>query len=178
MKICTPSAGQSYLAMEWLQILFHIYSITLASTYHSLSLLLARSTNMARGRAAGNGNFPDLAEFDAIMLVNIGLRFKGDKPAMIRWLRRYGLLADHMDCPCGSACREQNYARSKDGITWRCSNKACKKTINIRKGSFFEESHLHLWQVLGLTYIWSTHCGRGRGPSYEIVIHNLDGITL
>ena len=77
-----------------------------------------------------------MAEFDAITLVNIGLRFKGDKPAMIRWLKRYGLLADLTDCPCGSACEEQNYARSKDGIAWRCSDMYVKGQLTPGKAVF------------------------------------------
>ena len=102
---------------------------------------------------------PDQAIFDNISLVRIGARFMDDRQECIRWCRQYGLLAMQMVCPTCRRhnCREQALDRAVDGVTWHCPVKACKKKFSIRRGSFFEKSHLQLWQLLGLTYL----CGAG-----------------
>ena len=64
---------------------------------------------------------------------------------------------------CHVHCREGLYRRGIDGVIWRCPN--CRKTINVRKGSFSEGSHLKLWQVIGLTYLWATSAGCPKGLS-------------
>ena len=95
---------------------------------------------------------PDQAIFDNIPLVRIGARFMDDRQECIRWCRQYGLLATQMVCPtCRRHYREQALDRAVDGVTWRCPVKACKKRFSIRRSSFFEKSHLQLWQLLGLT---------------------------
>ncbi|XP_071961060.1 uncharacterized protein [Antedon mediterranea] len=104
---------------------------------------------------------PDDKEFESITLMQIGIRFREDRNVLIEWCRKYGLLATEMDCPrCHVKCEEKAYARSVDLITWRCYRRECRKTINIRTGSFFAKSHLKLWQIIGLTYMWSVNCGR------------------
>lgn len=118
---------------------------------------------------------PVQAVFDRMSLTEIGALFKYNLDGTINWCRQYGLLAHEMDCPtCNSDCREQNYARSVDGKIWRCSNKLCKKTISIRKGSFFEQSHLQLWQVIGITYCWCIGCGKGRAFSHNILKNEME----
>ena len=57
-------------------------------------------------------------------------------------------------------------------ICFRCPR--CKKIYSIRKGSFFEGSHLHLWQVLGITYIWCKNAGRSRGLPVDMIMEELD----
>ena len=105
---------------------------------------------------------PDMAEFDSIHMVTFGLRFINRTPDVVQWCRRYGLLAQNMECPaCNVPCTEGIYRRAVDGVAWR--RPTCRKTINIRKGSFFEKSHLQLWQILALTYQWATNAGRSRG---------------
>lgn len=78
-----------------------------------------------------------------------------NKDNCIAWLRQNNLLARAMVCACGSAMQEKVYTRAIDGITWRCPVQRCRKTVNIRKGSFFERSHLSLTQLLDLIYWWS-----------------------
>ena len=39
--------------------------------------------------------------------------------------------------------------------TWRCTDSRCRKTISLRKGSFFERSHLMLRQCVDCLYWWS-----------------------
>ena len=42
--------------------------------------------------------------------------------------------------------------------------------INIRKDSFFKKSHLKLWQIIALLYIWSSSCGKLRGMSQQNIL--------
>ena len=61
-----------------------------------------------------------------------------------------GLLAQHMVCQrCGSVIQERPYARVQDGVVWRCLPRQCRVTAAIRKGSFFEASHLPLQKLDG-----------------------------
>lgn len=111
---------------------------------------------------------PNVNEFENMTFLELGQRFYGDARVQetITWCRENGILATRVSCSiCKSSCREQNYSRAVDKKIWRCSNKKCKKTISIRKGSFFEGSKLQLWQGLGLTYWWSVECGSARGLS-------------
>ncbi|XP_071506451.1 uncharacterized protein [Diadema antillarum] len=128
---------------------------------------------MAAAQPLGR-NLPNQAEFERITLTEIGHRFRFDVDAMVRWCRDHGLLATRMDCPaCGQPCEERPYNRT-DGVTWLCQTQGCRKTVNIRKGSFFEGSRLQLWQVVALSYIWSTNCGRARGMSQDTVMKEVD----
>ena len=118
---------------------------------------------------------PVQAEFDSISLTEIGARFKYNREAIIAWCREFGLLATRMDCPrCGHHCNEQQAPDRIDGITWRCMEKNCKRRVNIRHGSFFEQSKLPLWKVIGATFIWSSNAGRSRGPAQDVVRNELD----
>ena len=116
--------------------------------------------------AAAQRPVPDMQEFDSIHMVTFGRRFVDRTLETVEWCRQYGLLAQRMDCPrCNVPCIEGLYRRAVDGIVWRCPT--CRKTTNIRKGSFFEKSHLKLWQILALTYLWATNAGKSRGLSVE-----------
>ena len=118
-------------------------------------------------------NVPDQAEFQSLTLFKIGVRFYNHIRETIDWCRQYGLLANTMQCPtCNINCMEGMYFRAIDGVCWRCPE--CRKTINIRKGSFFEQSHLHLWQLISLTYYWSVDCGTTRGFSQDQIMKELE----
>ena len=110
---------------------------------------------------------PDQGIFDNISLVRIGACFMDDRQECIRWCRQYGLPT------CRFHCTEQALDRAVDGITSHCPVKACKKRFSIRCGSFFEKSHLQLWQLLGLTYLWCRSAGKSRGVSVEDAQHEL-----
>ena len=61
-----------------------------------------------------------------------------------------------MDCPsCHSGrlrlVKDASY--SKDGYCFKCCDRSFNKKVSIRKGSWFEGSHLTLEQVLKLTYV-------------------------
>ena len=82
------------------------------------------------------------------------------------WCRGHGLLARSCHCAvCNEECYEGPYSRSPDKVIWRCSR--CQKITNIRKGSFFEKSHLPLWKILRLAYAWSLNCGTSCGLSVK-----------
>ncbi|XP_071940919.1 uncharacterized protein [Antedon mediterranea] len=117
---------------------------------------------------------PELDEFNSISLIEIGHRFKYDVDATIAWCRRYGLLAFSMSCPrCNAICQQQPRDSSIDRVCWRCPERNCRKVINIRHGSFFSGSHLQLWQIIGLTYIWSTGAGKARSLSQNLIMKEL-----
>ncbi|XP_033121683.1 uncharacterized protein LOC117120726 [Anneissia japonica] len=125
--------------------------------------------------AAVQRPLPDRNEFESIRLVTIGSRFSESIDATIAWCRRYGLLAQTMVCPvCNLLCQEGVYNRVIDGRVFRCPNRDCRKVSSIRKGSFFEAAHIPLWKVIAITYMWSTNCGRPRGPSQEFLMRELD----
>ena len=84
------------------------------------------------------------------------------------------LLAINIICPrCNIQCNEQN-SHNVDGKIWRCMQKQCKKKISIRVGSFFERSQLKLWQIIGITYIWTRSAGKSRGLSVEDIQKDLE----
>ena len=81
------------------------------------------------------------------------------------WLRRRGLIGDFSDEDCGKCgtgrmklVKDSSY--SKDGHCWRCSNRKCNSKVSIRRGSWFEKSHLLISQVLLLTYFWVYECNQ------------------
>ena len=109
---------------------------------------------------------PDREVFDAISILQIGLRFCDNIDATIRFCRQYGLLATRMDCEnCGRECNQGEYTRAVDGLIWRCPRKHFRRKFSIRKGSFFEGSRLQLWQIIGLVYNWCRSAGSSRGMS-------------
>ena len=117
-------------------------------------------------------HLPTIPELNSINMMSIGRRFEENTEATIAWCRGFGFLAASCVCPmCNVDCYEAVYGRDIEGKIWRC--RRCKKTINIRKGSFFEKSKLRLWQIIDLTYMWSTNCGRGRRPSVETIMKEL-----
>ena len=131
------------------------------------------ATEIIMAQAAPAPRQPVMDIFDAINLLEIGIQFKRSTPITIVWCRRYGLLATHCDCRnCNVPCNEGIYNRGLDGNIWRCPQ--CKATTNICKGSFFERSRLHLYQISGLTCVWAWSAGRSRGISVEQCMRDLD----
>ena len=114
------------------------------------------------------GNVPDLNEFESLTLFGIGTKLYRKVDAAVVWCRQHGLLAVNFRCiACNAPCEEGVYARSLEGRVWRCPRQACRRTYSIRKGSFFEKSHLALWQIVAMTYCWSIECGKSRRLSQD-----------
>ena len=49
-----------------------------------------------------------------------------------------------------------------------------EKSHSLRKGSFFAQSKLKLWQILGLTIEWAKSAGSSRGSSYPYIAQELE----
>lgn len=80
-----------------------------------------------------------------------------------KWLRREGIIGDFQDHDCPNSCggklrlvKDASY--SKDEYVYKCTNRKCNKKVSVRKGSWFESSHMTLEQVLKFTYMWVWRC--------------------
>ena len=73
-----------------------------------------------------------------------------DKEKLKIFLYNQELLGDFSGvcCKCfkGSVYLSQDKSFSKDGLSWRCSNKDCGQKISIRHDSWYAKSHLSLSQ--------------------------------
>ena len=79
-----------------------------------------------------------------------------DDVACRQWLRANRLLAANMLChKCGSAMSEKTFSRVSEGLAWRCPNQRCRTVTTLRRGSFFEKSHLSLVKLVDLLYLWA-----------------------
>ena len=65
---------------------------------------------------------------------------------------------DCVKCIHGKIRLVKDASYSKDKACWRCSNRQCNSKISIRRGTWFESSHLSMSQVLELTYFWVYEC--------------------
>ena len=118
---------------------------------------------------------PQEAEFGAIHLFSLCQRFYNNDEATSVWCRQNGLLAAEAVCgACGTVCRDAPSNHDLDGRVWRCPERVCHRKVSIHKGSFFEGSHLRLWQVICMTYFWTLDCGRSRGLSQQQIMKELE----
>ena len=118
---------------------------------------------------------PNEAEFSEITLRTLFRRFDEDTNTTLAWCRANGLLSSQFQCAtCGAICVDALSRREIDGRVWRCRDRGCRRKFNIRRGSFFEGSHLQLWKILCLTYFWSIDCGRSRGLSQLQIMKELE----
>ena len=156
----------NYFQYIFLFFFWHISDLSRENAFSFTNVIFNISVIMAVALV------PDQAIFDHISLVRIGAHFMDDCQECIKWCRQYGLLAMQMVSPtCYCHCREQALDRAVDSVTWRCPVKACKKRFSIRQGSFFEKSHLQLWQLLDLNYLWCGSAEKSRGVSVEDAQH-------
>lgn len=64
------------------------------------------------------------------------------------------LIANSSFCtPCNRFRYLQKSTRTSDGLLWKCTS--CNSTKSIRAGSFFDNSHLSIQQILLFSYGWS-----------------------
>ena len=75
-----------------------------------------------------------------------------NKEYCIKFLMYFGLIRSEFKC-CGSPATLTKRTNTTDGYIFRC--KVCLKYCSIRKGSFFEQSHLSFSQILKLLYYYS-----------------------
>ena len=130
--------------------------------------------------AAPHHRRPDMDDFDKITLTEIGHRFKYDTRGTIDWCRQNGLLESRFHCEVcidaqGNLDTECNMGNLRNKIDGECFRwPSCRKIYSIRKGSYFERSHLKLWQILGLTYIWCENAGRSCGLPVNVAMEELE----
>lgn len=144
---------------------------------------------------------PEENEFKMLTLTEIAARFKYNNDAAIDFAMQHGLIANEMICAnCRVNCNLRVLNSNVDRRIWRCPARNCRKIISIRKGSFFEGSHLEIWkvsilffhlfcrllcnvgytvesvvfQILGLTRLWCGGAGSGRGMSHEFIKEELN----
>lgn len=80
------------------------------------------------------------------------IRLLDDVPQTIQTLSQLGLLKSTVYC-CNRLCSLQNNNIKAEGVAWRC--RRCRTYKTIRHGSFFEDSHLSLKQILLIIFCWS-----------------------
>ena len=79
----------------------------------------------------------------------------------IEWCRSNELLPTTMlchgvDCALlGTSMKESVCSKRIDALRFRCTVRTCRKDTSIRKGSFFEHSHLTISQIIRLIYFWA-----------------------
>lgn len=79
-------------------------------------------------------------------------KFLSNEELAIEYCMNEGLLKQEHFC-CGKSVNNQRrQTRRHSGYFFRCSAKNCRKEISIRKGSFFEKSHLRIGQILMLIF--------------------------
>ena len=79
-----------------------------------------------------------------------------DSSELILWLHDRGIIGnfsrDCVRCFEGRITLKKDSSYGRDGFVWRCTKKECGYKISVRAGSWFENFHLTLQQVIKLTY--------------------------
>ena len=75
--------------------------------------------------------------------------------AIIEFLQNLNLLPRSRLCECGSMAKLSLRKSAADGYSFRCCIRSCRKEFSLRKGTFFYQSQLSLYQVLKLMHLWS-----------------------
>ena len=75
-----------------------------------------------------------------------------DQLLLLNFLQQLGVLSRSFNCqvhniPCAFVAKT-----CIDGYVWRC--RICKKEKSVRVNSFFSKSHLEIWQILTIAYLW------------------------
>jgi len=83
---------------------------------------------------------------------------------VIKQLQQWNLIApdNQLTCDRGHNLKLCEDVRCIDGFTWRCritsihkkQKKKCDFTRSIRKDTFFNKSHLSLYQIVSFSYLW------------------------
>ena len=81
--------------------------------------------------------------------------FKDNFECLIKFLQKLKLLPESRICSCGDVMKLYPRKSAIDGYSFRCKRKSCNKESSLRQGSFFSNSHLSLYSILKLMYLWS-----------------------
>ena len=77
-----------------------------------------------------------------------------DPDMAIRWCQEHGLISDVKECDTCGEVMSLVKRSGKDGRTWQCKL-PCQRRISIRKGTFFENSHLSLAVIIKFIFYWA-----------------------
>ena len=73
---------------------------------------------------------------------------------IISWLMRHGLFQKSYECPnCHKLCRYTQSSHFNDKKKLKCNDCTVKESIRVK--SFFESSHLTLYQIIDCLYFWA-----------------------
>ena len=64
-----------------------------------------------------------------------------------------GISCDKEDC-VGQFVLRKDKSRIHDGYRWKCNQKKCNRSINLRHKSWFSQSKLSMGDIIKLTYLW------------------------
>ncbi|KCZ79758.1 hypothetical protein H312_02841 [Anncaliia algerae PRA339] len=87
----------------------------------------------------------EINDFDFYNLVR-------DEDAAILFAQRLGLVRESILCCSVEMTLRKNNGVKNNGYYFRCNVRGCRKAISIRKGTFFEGSHLIFLQTLLFIY--------------------------
>ena len=122
-----------------------------------LSIIFVFLIGLVLARREMNVVIP-LPEIGSINLENLNIFFIElldlNKEYCINFLMHFGLIAKNVNC-CGNFMTLTKKASVTDGYIFYCNK--CHKYASIRRGSFFERSHLSFGQVLKLIYFYSNN---------------------
>ncbi|KAL5515970.1 hypothetical protein EMCRGX_G001225 [Ephydatia muelleri] len=85
-----------------------------------------------------------------------------DHATTIRWCQKLKLLPSSKMCSCGRGMHLVKRKDSPEQLGWRCPRKGCRKEVTLRKGTFFEGTHLEIQVILRLQHLWSTKTPVGK----------------
>ena len=105
---------------------------------------------------------------DVILIQNVGCKMPSftvfdiclltlNKERFNKWLYEKKLLIDFSStiCQfCGAQYKKTTVSSYSEGVAWACNNRSCRTLFSIKKGSFFELSHLSKETIIKLTYFW------------------------
>ena len=75
-----------------------------------------------------------------------------DQLLLLNFLQQLGVIARTFNCPVHNIPCAFVPQTCIDGYVWRC--RVCKKEKSVRVNSFFSKSHLEIWQILTIAYLW------------------------
>lgn len=77
------------------------------------------------------------------------------------FIRIQGRQCFHCEVPLELQLREAE----PDGVCLRCTNVLCRQVFSIKTGSFFENSHLAIYKVLGIMFAFENHYSASHAAS-------------
>jgi transposase-like protein len=98
-----------------------------------------------------------------------------DPARLIEWCMNVGVLSSTYVCPqCGKNMKLSKTDKLSDKYTWRCRRDDHDLRRSVRKGTWFEECRLSMYQILIITYYWVI----GRPAKHIALDRNISPTTV